>query len=264
MRFVKLDTNDKNYFNNINKIFLEDETSVIVLCNNSYITYHSYIDSVKVGYNPIIEEDKMQQDIKEIENVWSNNTYIDKHRWNYLYKDNDKVIDYLRSLNLKKIYITGELSNILYSYINVYGNDFEVEVIDYALDIVKKLIDNNEIVLDTCLNGLKLKEILFNKNLISLTKLCENVEYYYFVKKLSKKLDITVFEFPSTDDITSFSLEQRKRLDSKIGYIYYLSKYNIDEEITKLLNSIYGESFMTKFCGLENISPGTIIFTSFY
>ena len=76
MRFVKLDTNDKNYFNNINKIFLEDETSVIVLGNNSYITYHSYIDSVKVGYNPIIEEDKMQQDIKEIENVWSNNTYI--------------------------------------------------------------------------------------------------------------------------------------------------------------------------------------------
>ncbi|MDY3800957.1 MAG: hypothetical protein SOZ95_02855 [Bacilli bacterium] len=259
MRFVKLDTNDKNYFNNINKIFLEDETSVIVLGNNSYITYHSYIDSVKVGYNPIIEEDKMQQDIKEIENVWSNNTYIDKHRWNYLYKDNDKVIDYLRSLNLKKIYITGELSNILYSYINVYGNDFEVEVIDYDLDIVKKLIDNNEIVLDTCLNGLKLKEILFNKNLISLTKLCENVEYYYFVKKLSKKLDITVFEFPSSDDITSFSLEERKRLDSKIGYIYYLSKYNIDEEITKLLNSIYGESFMTKFCGLENISPGTII-----
>lgn len=84
-----------------------------------------------------------------------------------------------------------------------------VEVIDYDLDIVKKLIDNNEIVLDTCLNGLKLKEILFNKNLISLTKLCENVEYYYFVKKLSKKLDITVFEFPSSDDISSFSLEER-------------------------------------------------------
>lgn len=126
----------------------------------------------------------MQQDIKEIENVWSNNTYIDKHRWNYLYKDNDKVID-------------------------------------YDLDIVKKLIDNNEILLDTCLKGLKLKEILFNKNLISLSKLFENVEYYYFVKKLSKKLDITVFEFPSSDDITSFSLEERKKLDSKIGYILF-------------------------------------------
>ena len=31
MRFVKLDNNDKNYFNNINKIFLENETSVIDL-----------------------------------------------------------------------------------------------------------------------------------------------------------------------------------------------------------------------------------------
>lgn len=65
MRFVKLDTSYKNYFNNINKIFLEDETSVIVLGNNSYITYHSYIDSVKVGYNPIIEEDKCNKILKK-------------------------------------------------------------------------------------------------------------------------------------------------------------------------------------------------------
>lgn len=48
----------------------------------------------------------MKEDIKGIENVWNNNTFINKDRWNYLYKDNDKVIDYLRSLNLKKIYVT--------------------------------------------------------------------------------------------------------------------------------------------------------------
>ena len=34
MRFVKLGNNDKNYLNNINKIFLEDETSVIDLRSN--------------------------------------------------------------------------------------------------------------------------------------------------------------------------------------------------------------------------------------
>ena len=259
MRFVKLNNNDKNFLNNINKIFLEDETSVIVLDDNKYITYHSYMDSIKVNADMIIDENKMEEDIKEIENVWNNNTFIDKYRWNYLYKDNDKVIDYLRSLNLKKIYVTGELSSILYNYINVYGNDFETEIIDYDLDRIKEIIDNGETVLDSCLNGLTLKEILFNDNLISLTRLCESVEYYYFANKLSKKLDVTLFEFPNSDDITSFSLEERKRLDSKIGYIYYLSQYNKDEKITKLLNCIYGEDFMTNFCGLENISPGTII-----
>ena len=134
MRFVKLDNNDKNYFNNINKIFLENETSVIDLGSNRYITYHSYMDFFKVNTNMIIDEDRMKEDIKEIENVWNNNTFINKDRWNYLYKDNDKVIDYLRSLNLKKIYVTGELSSILYGYINVYGNDFDTEIIDYNLD----------------------------------------------------------------------------------------------------------------------------------
>ena len=84
----------------------------------------------------------MKEDIKEIENVWNNNTFINKDRWNYLYKDNDKVIDYLRSLNLKKIYVTGELSSILYGYINVYGNDFDTEIIDYNLDKIKELTDN--------------------------------------------------------------------------------------------------------------------------
>ena len=259
MRFVKLDNNDKNYFNNINKIFLENETSVIDLGSNRYITYHSYMDFIKVNTNMIIDEDRMKEDIKEIENVWNNNTFINKDRWNYLYKDNDKVINYLRSLNLKKIYVTGELSSILYGYINVYGNDFDTEIIDYNLDKIKELTDNGEIVLDSSLNGLKLKEILFNDNLISLTKLCENVEYYYFVDKLCQKLDVTVFEFPDSKDIASFSLEEKQRLNSKIGYIYYLSKYNKDDGITKLLNSIYGEDFMTKFCDLENISPGTII-----
>ena len=102
---------------------------------------------------------------------------------NASFEANDKVIDYLRSLNLKKIYVTGELSSILYGYINVYGNDFDTEIIDYNLDKIKELTDNGEIVLDSSLNGLKLKEILFNDNLISLTKLCENVEYYYFVNK---------------------------------------------------------------------------------
>jgi len=49
MRFVKLDNNDKNYFNNINNIFLEDETSVIDLGSNRYITYHShYYDKIKL------------------------------------------------------------------------------------------------------------------------------------------------------------------------------------------------------------------------
>ena len=201
----------------------------------------------------------MKEDIKEIENVCNNNTFINKDRWNYLYKDNDKVIDYLRSLNLKKIYVTGELSSILYGYINVYGNDFDTEIIDYNLDKIKELTDNGEIVLDSSLNGLELKEILFNDNLISLTKLCENVEYYYFVNKLCQKLDVTVFEFPDSKYIASFSLEEKQRLNSKIGYICYLSKYNKDDGITKLLNSIYGEDFMTKFFNLENISPGTII-----
>lgn len=58
MRFVKLDNNDKNYFNNINKIFLENETSVIALGSNRYITYHSYMDFIKVNTNMIIDEDK--------------------------------------------------------------------------------------------------------------------------------------------------------------------------------------------------------------
>lgn len=83
MRFVKLDNNDKNYFNNINKIFLENETSVIDLGSNRYITYHSYMDFFKVNTNMIIDEDRMKEDIKEIENVWNNNTFINKDRWNY-------------------------------------------------------------------------------------------------------------------------------------------------------------------------------------
>ena len=68
-----------------------------------------------------------------------------------------------------------------------------------------------------------------------------------------------MYEYPDLTDINTFTSEEQERINSRINYIFYLNQYGIDNNITNLLNSIYGKEFMEKFNGLENISPGTII-----
>lgn len=255
----RVNLNDDNFDETVINILLDDEKNIIYLGNNKYITYHSYLDFIKVKTSYIVDECQMKNDIKDTVNVWNNNTFINKERWNFLYSDNDNFIDYLRKLNLDRIFIVGELSSELYNYINVYGNNFETIKIDYDIKRIRQLVDNGEFVLDTSLNSLKLKEIVFGNNYISLTKLCENVDFFYFVNKFSKTNDVTVFEFPDNRDINTFTSKEKERIDKKVNYIFYLNEYGKNQEITNLLDNIYGKDFMNRFSGLNNISPGTII-----
>lgn len=259
MEVIKLDKNNCNLIGRIVDVFLKNEKAVIYLGDNEYVTYHSYIDSIKVNSNMIINYNRMKEDAREVSDLWNNNTFINKDRWKALYSNNDKLINSLKSLNIKKLYITGDLSFELYNYINVYGNDFEVIKMDFDPVVISKLISEGNCVLDTSIESLKLKEIVFKNNYSSLNEICKYAEYYYFTNVFCKENKVYVYEYPDLTDINTFTSEEQERINSRINYIFYLNQYGIDNNITNLLNSIYGKEFMEKFNGLENISPGTII-----
>ena len=155
MEVIKLDKNNCNLIGRIVDVFLKNEKAVIYLGDNEYVTYHSYIDSIKVNSNMIINYNRMKEDVREVSDLWNNNTFINKDRWKVLYSNNDKLINYLKSLNIKKLYITGDLSFELYNYINVYGNDFEVIKMDFDPVVISKLISEGNCVLDTSIESLK-------------------------------------------------------------------------------------------------------------
>lgn len=271
---VQLDITKKDWKTNLINIFLQDKQSIVKIKDDCYITYDSFINNITKGdilYKSTIEVYYYQKHLAKTQNSAWKTTIIDSSRWRYLYKDNDKVIKYLRSLKPKKVYIIGELSNELYNYINVYGNDFETIILpNNCNSYVDFIASPNSILIDSNNVHPSIKKEIFKESLpqttcnlkiIDINDLCDEVEIYYFVADVlrNSKFDVTVFEFPDTSLFDNLTKEEQDRINSDLNYIYYLNEASKNPEINKLLEKVLGELYNEDYVSQENLSPGTIL-----
>ena len=129
--------------------------------NKQFITYDSFINSIRSGSSLKITIDELAIYTKEKNSKNSSewkNTSIDSTRWKFLYANNDKIINYLRSKKMKKVFVRGGLSQELFDYINVYGNEFSTSIIPIDYDnYLSSILEEESLLIDTDLFSMDLK-----------------------------------------------------------------------------------------------------------
>lgn len=202
---------------------------------------------------------------KNLKNIFPNedynpksNFFMDKNRWDILYKNNNDVINFINKQNIKHIITTGDFGEYIYYYIKKYGTDIDVIFIpnDQFSEIPDKYRDyvvidaNNEssllrskMIVDnyyySLLNFCDLVEIdLFNTNFLQ-----KHQENFIFVKT-----SLDLFKYNNLSD----SEQERCRKPFKKPYRYkdYL-KDNSDESrnlVKQFYGDFYNESLIDDVC----------------
>lgn len=265
---------DINLKHKLINIFLQNQESIVVLNEEQFITYASFINSIRNGSNLKISIDELAIYAKEKNDKnnseWKN-TSIDSIRWKCLYANNDKIINYLRSKRPKKIFVRGGLSQELFNYINVYGNEFSTCIIPIDYDnYLSSILEEKSLLIDTDLFSMDLKQEInrycrFDKDLsssvLNINELCNEAEIYYFVNNFLKyhSFETYVFEFPDNEQFTELTFAEQLRIKAKVNYIYYLNNYMNDLEIRNLVEKVMGNLFNEDYIDKKNLSPGTIL-----
>ncbi len=255
-------------------IFLQNQESIVALDDGHFITYKSLMDNIRNGSELKITIDELAQYTKKRmikDNSEWKDTSIDSNRWKYLYVNNDKVVNYLRSKKPKEVFVMGELSQEVYNYINVYGNEFSTYMIpdDYT-SYLNAISTDGALLIDTNLFSIELKKEIerhcrfdgrLSSSILNINELCNEAEIYYFVNSFlkNKSFETIIFEFPDKEQFTQLTFGEKLRMKAKVNYIYYLSNYMNDSEVKKLIETVMGDLFIEDYIDKENLSPGTIL-----
>ena len=284
---VKIIKKDDNLMAKIYNYFFSHHNNLYVINDDNnkigLITYNSFLNNISnldkmLNYDIAIihSEDEldencfskeqilvMDKDNKIIGEYYKkpiNSLDIDFNRWDYLYKDNDKVIDYLKSLNLTKVIILGSLKEKVCNYIKKYGSNIRVlDNIDTLEDYLK-ISKEDVLIIDTDNNLVEFKKKLVKtNNVISLNELCNYSEYFYFVNTLSKNIPLHVFTFPDIQELEYLTEEEKLRIAFDHHYRYYYERYKENKEIKKLLETVLGDLFSDEFIDSRNYMPNIIL-----
>ncbi len=266
---------EKNLKMKLINLFLNNQETIVTFDDTHFVTYQSFLNNLLKGSNLELSLEEMVEYQKELEKKnnssdWKD-TSIDLERWKFLYANNDKIINYVRSQNPETVFIMGKMALELYNYINVYGNKFNTILLETSYDsYFKALSQPNSLLIDTDNNSKKLKEEIVKKvrfekldisKNVSINELCNEAEIYYFVNEFlkCKNCDTFIFEFPDKEQITNLSFSEKLRMAAKVNYIYYLSNYKDDLEVRKLLETVLGDLFTKDYINKKNLSPGTYL-----
>lgn len=274
IKVIHISEADVNLKHKLINIFLQNQESIVDLDNGQFITYDSFINNICNGSDLKITIDELAIYTKEKDDKdnseWKN-TSIDLTRWKCLYANNDKVINYLRNRKPEKVFIRGGLSQELFNYINVYGNEFSTSIIPIDYDnYLRSLLEENSLLIDTDLFSMNLKQEInrhcrldkeLSSSVLNINELCNESEIYYFVNSFlkDKSFETYVFEFPDNDQFTELTLTEQLRMKAKVNYIYYLSNCMNDPKIRSLVETVMGDLFTENYIDKKNLSPGTIL-----
>lgn len=216
------------------------------------VTYSSFLDYLNKKTDSFITtEDQVQELDDKLD--------ITIERWNALYKHNDKIVKYLKSLKYKNIIVTGPYRKQLSNEIVMYGS--ELNVLSLSEEEFVDLQIDNALVIDTNNHISELKRMIFNRDVLSVNELCENAEYYYFVNSISKNpnIGIQVFEFPDIEELTNLTDDEKRRIKFDHHYRYYYDRYKDDKRIEELLRRVFGNLFSDEFIESRNRMPGVYL-----
>lgn len=193
---------------------------------------------------------------KELKKVISNDDYnprtnffMDKDRWNILYKNNNDIIDFIRKQNIQKIIITGDFGEDIYHYIKKYGLDIDVIYIpnNQFLTISKKY--NDYIVIDANNESSLLRSKLVDNNTYyPLLEFCNLVEFDVFNNNfLNNYPNNFVFVKTSLDLSNYYNLshEAKERCKKPFKRPYRYKDYLKSEDpiIKALVKKFYGDFY---------------------
>ena len=176
-------------------------------------------------------------------------------RFKALYNDNDIISNYLKSLNLDTIYVTGVQKEYVYNSIKMYGLNADVVIVEDK--DVPGLLNNpgdNKIIIDTTsfstelLNKINnIKEL--NYRILNLKELSRYAEIYHFVNTTSKREDVKsiVFQFPDINELINLTPEEKERIVFDHYYKYYFDAYLKHGEYKELLQKVFKEFFTREF-----------------
>lgn len=219
---------------------------------NLYVTYSSFLDYLNKKKTSFLVS---EEEIQEIDNKLD----ITIERWNALYKLNDKIVKYLKSLKYKNIVVTGPHKDQISNEIRRYGSELNVLCLNEE-DIFKLDIDST-LIIDTNNHISELKRKVFNRDVLSLNELCENAEYYYFVSEISRneKINISVFEFPDISELVNLTDDEKRRIEFDHHYRYYYDRYKDNPDIALLLSRVFGSLFTDEFIESRNHMPNVYL-----
>lgn len=291
-----LDISKSNVTKKINNYFLNNNHNIFFYNKNKicgYVSYDTYINNIyspiKDLIKPCIEYNKNNlkkeadsyvkfnsngKIILEYNKLKKDNLEVDLSRYNILYSDNNLIIDYIRTMNIKKIYILNDVDNVFYYSILMYGNDFEI-IQNYKLKKVEDLVNilkcKNTLVID-CNNKLSYyKKIIFqsvkltnginNSMFSSLNDLCKNAELYFFVEKIltNNKIKTFIFSLPKIEELTNITEEEKIRIKFDHHYRYYYDRYKDNKNIKALLKKVFSKYFSDEFIESRNHLPNVIM-----
>lgn len=287
---------DRNIMKKIYNHFFSSKNNLYVIDNNNQIgliTYNSFITNItnidkmidydicKIFVDADVDKENFKNDhilvindsneiICEYYKKQFDTLDIDNDRWDYLYKDNDKVIDYLRSQKMKKVIVLGSLKEKVFNYIKMYGNEFEVENDINNIEDYLKSVNEDCLIIDTDNSLIEFKKELIrsknilscvkdSNNILSLNELCNYSEYFYFINTLNNKIDIHVFYFPDIKEMENITYEEKLRIAFDHHYRYYYDRYRENKKIKNLLQMVLGDLFSDEFIESRNYMPNIIL-----
>lgn len=298
-----IDLKDSRIGNRVIEMFLKKDDIIYITKNGKYfgtITYEQFRSknfdvflSIDKDYSYIIDSQLNENKLNEIlsknsqllnvpvcdadnhlvfeyrkVNGRDNQLSINKERWNYLYNENNKIIEYLHFNKINKIIVIGKLKTNFKKYVQEFSN-IRCEL--YSGNIFKLInsVDEKTTIIDTDNLYSELIEYIINFqfntsnkmiNYTSINELCDNAELFHFSKFIKlNKIKVYFFLCQTPEQLNNLNFFEKLRISFDKHYRYYLENMNKSEEINSIVKKVLGDLYTTEFINSRNSMSGTIL-----
>lgn len=228
---------------------------------NKLISYESFINNFDCPLKMLINK----KDYEEVNNKLD----INEERFYLLYKSNDKLINYIKTLDYKKIVLLGFHTDTIINYFKLFDDSYDIKICNDINEYINYLKED-VLIIDTNSSIIKFKKMLYDNNkllyklnskLMSLKELCDYAEYYYFINNIykNKNLKVYVYNYPSIDEYTNLTDDEKIRIAFDHHYRYYYDRYKNNKTIDKLLRKVFKDLYSDEFILSRNYLPNVYL-----
>ena len=190
---------------------------------------------------------------------------MNEERWEKLYSKNTKSIEYINSLNVKKICVCGKFGKSIVDYIKSYN--IQCDFIDNSYDTFCHAVKNYDFIIDVDYENFEFKKSILamfqalnqekiSTKYINLYDFCNNVELFCFAKMFAQnKTKMFFFEFPAVDTFKNLNQQEKYRIAFDKSYRYYYANKNMPE-IKNLLKKVLKKDYSDDFIKSRNFMAG--------
>lgn len=227
-----------------------------------------FFNKANIKYLPVLDQKKhILYELKFTS--YNNELWIDKKRWDYLYKNNNKIDNALKELKFKQIYVMGALKSKVYNYIIINTKFMCFKINSNKTEFISKISEKDSLIIDTDNINNDYKKWLvdlqkYNTNnengkYITIKELCDFSELIYFKEFYNNsQYNTYLFEFQVPEELTNLSFSEKLRIAFDKHYRYYYSNL-ANPEVKTVVKNVLGEMFTPEFINSRNEMTGTVL-----